>query len=223
MRYQYLFFDLDGTLTDSGRGIMKSVCYALGKMGREIPGQEVLRKFIGPPLSYSFRQFCGMDEKEAAVAVKMYREYFSVTGLFENKVYDGIEEVLGSLGRQGYRLVVATSKPEVYTVRIMEHFRLNKYFELIVGSSLDETRNTKEAVIRYAMERLGISDGKGVMMIGDREHDVQGAKACNLPCIGALWGYGSVSELTDAGAVCLVSKVRQLPEALRGVEATYRP
>lgn len=204
MKYQYIFFDLDGTLTDSALGITNSVKYALKKMKMQIPSEETLRKFVGPPLSYSFCQFCEMNEETAQKAVANYREYFAEKGLFENEVYDGIVKLLESLKQRGYKLAVATSKPEQYSVRIMEYFRLDSYFEYIAGSTMDETRNTKEKVIRYAMERLGITSTGEVLMVGDREHDVIGANACKIQCLGALWGYGSEEELRNAGAFATV-------------------
>lgn len=200
MKYQYLFFDLDGTLTDSALGIINSVKYALHKMQWDIPSEAVLRKFVGPPLSSSFQMFCGMNEETAQLAVATYREYFSEKGLFENEVYEGIVKMLQQLKEKGYKLAVATSKPEEFSVRIMKHFQLDSYFEYIAGSSMDESRNTKEKVIGYAMEQLHIDNPQDVLMVGDREHDVIGAKACEIPCLGALWGYGSKEELMDAGA-----------------------
>lgn len=214
MKQTYLFWDLDGTLTDSGPGIINSVKYTLRKMGKEIPSEETLRKFIGPPLSYSFQEYCNMSEEEAQLGVKTYREYYAVTGLFENKVYEGIEPVLKKLQKLGKKLVVATSKPEKFSVQIIEHFGMDGYFEVIAGSSMDESRNTKEAVIRYAMQQLGIEEPQEVLMIGDRKHDVQGAKQCGIDCIGVLWGYGSEKELKSAGAVAVIEKPEQLFDIL---------
>lgn len=203
MRYPYIFFDLDGTLTDSALGITNSVKYAMKKMNLPVPTEQILRKFVGPPLSYSFQKFCGLDEGEAAKAVMVYREYFSEKGLFENEVYDGVRTMLQRLKKMDKKLVVATSKPEVFSVRIMEHFQLDTYFEYIAGSSLDESRNTKEKVIRYAMDTLGLKEPGRILMVGDREQDVSGAKKCNIKCLGALWGYGSEEELLHAGAFAL--------------------
>lgn len=203
MRYPYIFFDLDGTLTDSALGITNSVKYALEKLNLQIPTEEILRKFVGPPLSYSFQCFCNLNEAEAAEAVSVYREYFSEKGLFENEVYHGVVTMLQELKKMGKKLVVATSKPEVFSIRIMKHFQLDTYFQCIAGSSLDESRNTKEKVIRYAMNQVGVTDSNKILMVGDREHDVIGAQACNIKCLGALWGYGSKEELLDAGAFAL--------------------
>ena len=147
-------------------------------------------------------------------AVDIYREYFSTKGLYENEVYPGIREILEELKAKGYGLVVATSKPEQFSVRILEHFQLDVYFQLIAGSSMDTSRNSKESVIRYAMEQLGVTNPRDVLMIGDREHDVLGAKACKISCIGALWGYGSREELLEAGAVSLISRPEELTALL---------
>lgn len=213
MKQTYLFWDLDGTLTDSGPGIINSVKYTLRKMGKEIPAENVLRKFIGPPLIYSFQEYSGMSEEEAQLGVMTYREYYAETGLFENKVYEGIEPVLKKFQEFGKKLVVATSKPEKFSVRIIGHFGLDSYFTMIAGSSMDESRNTKEAVIRYAIQRLGIENPQNIIMIGDREYDVRGAKQCGIDCIGVLWGYGSKEELQSAGAVA----VAESPEHLFGL------
>lgn len=210
MQQKYIFFDLDGTLTESGPGIMHSVKIALEKMGREIPDETVLRKFIGPPLIISFQDYCNMSEADAALAVAAYREYYSEKGLFENEVYDGIEPLLQGLQKQGKQLVVATSKPEVLSKRILEHFELTSYFAYIAGSSLDNSRNTKEAVIRYALEQMKIVDEAEVLMVGDRKHDVIGAKACGIDCVGVLWGYGSEKELMGAGAVGVIERPDEL-------------
>jgi len=195
-----ILFDLDGTLTDPGLGITNSVMYALRKYGMEVPSRQELYSFIGPPLKQSFMRWCGFDEAEGEQAVKYYREYYRDKGLLENEVYDGIEDMLKALREKGKRLAVATSKPEEFAIRILEHFGLAQYFEVIAGDTLDFKRNTKADVIASALERLGVTDRSGVIMVGDREHDVIGAKAQDLPCIGVLFGYGSQEELEAAGA-----------------------
>ena len=202
--FDIILFDLDGTLTDSAEGILNSVKYALNKMNIQIPDVKTLNEFIGPPLTDSYIKYCGMTEKEAYEGLMLYREYFNVKGLFENRVYDGIPELLEKLCRDGKMLLVATSKPEEFSIKILEHFGLAKYFKMIVGATLDESINTKDAVINYALERLakeGVHvDKTKVLMIGDRRHDVEGAIKNGLRCMGVLYGYGSEKELTDAGA-----------------------
>ena len=155
--FEYALFDLDGTLTDPALGITNSIMYALDKMGREIPPRESLYNFIGPPLVQSF-QSLGMTKDEAETALRTYREYFSVKGLFENKVYDGIPEALENLSNAGVKIILATSKPEVYAAQILEHFSLDKYFTSVCGASMDEKRVDKADVIKYALDTNGISD-----------------------------------------------------------------
>lgn len=215
MKVQSIFFDLDGTLTDSKLGITNSVKYALKKLGHPIPEETILQKFLGPPLVKSFQTFCGMQEEEALHAVEVYREYFAPKGLFENEVYPGILPLLSELKRQGYPLVVATSKPQKFSITIVNHFGLDVYFSFVAGSTMDVSRNTKEAVIRYAMEQMKVEHAKQVLMVGDREHDVIGAKACGIPCVGALWGYGSEKELREAGAEALIARPEDLLEYLK--------
>ena len=198
--YTDLFFDLDGTLTDSGPGIMNALAYAFRRAGKAVPGREVLRRFVGPPLLESYQRFGGLTEQEARECIELYREYYSGQGLFENALYPGIPALLARLKGAGRRLAVATGKPEVYARRIAEHFGIAAYFDLVAGAAMDETRSSKEEVIRYAMERLGISEPGAVLMIGDREHDVLGAKRCGMDCMGVLYGYGDREELERAGA-----------------------
>lgn len=198
--YETVLFDLDGTLTDPGLGITNSVMYALKKYHIEVGDRRELYSFIGPPLKQSFMQYCGFSKEESEQAVVYYREYFREKGLLENEVYEGIEELLRALRESGKRLAVATSKPEAFAVRILEHFGLARYFEVIAGDTMDFARGSKADVIAYALEKLGVTDRSAAVMVGDREHDVIGAKAQGLDCIGVLFGYGSREELEQAGA-----------------------
>ncbi len=197
--FEYALFDLDGTLTDPALGITNSIIYALDKMGRDIPPREALYSFIGPPLIQSF-QTLDMTKEEAERALLIYREYFGVKGLFENKIYDGIPSALSKLHDMGIKLLLATSKPELYAKQIMEHFELDKYFYGIYGASMDEKRVDKADVIGYALESSGVCDKKRTVMTGDRLHDIIGAKKNGIVSIGVLWGYGSEDELMEAGA-----------------------
>ncbi len=212
--YEYILFDLDGTLTDSGLGITNSVIYALKKFGIELKDRSEVYPFIGPPLIDSFMRFFNMSKEDALICVEYYREYFSVTGLFENEVYDGIEELLSDVRKSGKKMIVATSKPYKFTERILEHFDLTKYFDFIAGSTMDEKRNTKEAVIRYAMDKCCIDPEKS-LMIGDREYDVYGAKAVGMDCLGVLYGYGSREELEEAGATYIVNDIKELRKIIK--------
>ncbi len=198
--YDIVLFDLDGTLTDSGIGITNSVRYALEKEGVEVRSRDELFRFVGPPLIESFEQFYGFSHEKAVEATHIYREYYSEKGIFENSVYDGIEELLKKLCRSGKRLIVATSKPELFAKRILEHFSLSQYFEYIAGSNMDETRTGKVEVIRYALSSCGIKNLSRAVMVGDREHDINGAHKTSLDSIGVLYGYGSREELEKAGA-----------------------
>ena len=210
---KYIFFDLDGTLTDPFRGITNSVIYALEKMGRPHGPNEDYRLFIGPPLRESFQIKCGMTAEEAERALALYREYFSPIGIFDNRVYSGISELLEKLKKQGYTMVLATSKPKIYAGRILEKFDLMKYFSGVFGSELDGTRDRKDEVIGYALETLGASPDD-VLMVGDRLHDVLGAKAHGIKAVGVLFGYGTAEELTEAGAAALAGNTEQLYDCI---------
>ena len=196
--FDTLLFDLDGTLTDSTEGIIRCLEYALERMGYEVP--EDTNKFLGPPLYRSFADFCGMNEEQVNEAVRIFRERYSTVGLFENRVYDGIPEMLQRLRDGGKRIMVATSKPEVYAVRIFDRFGLSQFFEIVGGANINGTRNDKDEVIEYVLDKAGISDRSSVLMIGDRRQDVLGAHKTGLKCMGILWGFGSIEELTEAGA-----------------------
>ncbi len=199
-KYDIFFFDLDGTITDSSFGITNSVMYALKKYGILENDRSKLYKFIGPPLDVSFRDYYGFSEEKAWEAVGYYREYYKDKGIFENRVYDGFEEMLVQLKAAGKRLIVATSKPEIFARRIIEYFKLDKYFDYVAGMELDGGRGTKAEVIRYALEMCGVEDKRKVLMVGDREHDVTGAKAEGIDCLGVLYGFGTREELEGAGA-----------------------
>ena len=209
-RYQYLLFDLDGTLTDPGEGITNSVAYALEKFGICVTDKTALYPFIGPPLVDSFIKFYGFSHEDASRAVEYYREYFRDRGIFENVPYAGITEVLEKLQAAGKTLIVATSKPEPFARRIMEHFGLDKYFTYVAGASFDAARSEKWDVIEYALATMNITDRADAVMIGDRKHDIIGAQKTGLDSVGVLWGYGSREELTAAGADTIVECVEQL-------------
>ena len=197
--YDTILFDLDGTLTDSGLGITKAVQYALGQMGYEVPPRESLFTFVGPPLHKSFQKYCGIDEAGAVEAVRQFRVYYNeMGGILENEVYAGIPEMLDALKKAGKRLVIATSKPQAPAELVMRHFGLDVFVPEIVGGA-DDTRNTKGKVIAWALQELGI-DPTTAIMVGDREHDVQGAAENGIPAIGITWGYGDRAELENAGA-----------------------
>ncbi|MCF0142115.1 MAG: HAD hydrolase-like protein, partial [Parasporobacterium sp.] len=159
-----IFFDLDGTLTDSAPGIMNSIRYALEKMDYPIPDEATLRLFVGPPLTDSYMEVCGMTEEEAFKGLELYRVYFADKGMFENLPYPGIKECLKELKDKGFRMFLATSKPEEYAKIIMDHFELSEYFCDICGASMDEKRNTKDAVIQYCMDKNNIAPEETIMI-----------------------------------------------------------
>ncbi len=200
-----LLFDLDGTLTDSGRGIMNSVSYALAKFGIRESDPAKLRRFVGPPLKESFLNFYGFSEEEGERAVAVYREYFTEKGIKENKLYPGIREGLTALKEKGFRLGIASSKPEVFVEQIARDFQITEYFDVMAGSLLDGGRTDKAQVIEEALRRLGAFPEQTVM-VGDREHDVKGAARLGIPCAGAVYGYGSREELVQAGARWLLEE-----------------
>ena len=204
--YKYVLFDLDGTLTNPGLGITNSVMYALKKFGIEVEDRAVLYKFIGPPLLESFEKFYGLSKAESELALHYYREYFKPYGLYENEVYEGIREVLERLKEKGKKLLLATSKPEEFAKEILHHFQLEQYFDFVAGATMDEKRVKKGDVIAYALESCGITELTSVLMIGDREHDVIGAKDNGIDCVGVLYGYGDYAELEKAGAKYIIEK-----------------
>ena len=207
--FSHIFFDLDGTLTDPALGITNSFSHALEEMGREIPSYATLCSFIGPPIKESFASL-GFSKEETEEGIKKYREYFSTKGLFENKVYEGIPELLAELKAAGKKLVVATSKPEIFSIQIADHFGFAQYFDAICGSTMDQTRATKASVIEYALERNKIQDKSQVLMVGDREHDILGAKQNGLKSCGLLFGYGTRQELEKAGADFIAKDISAL-------------
>lgn len=212
--YTIVLFDLDGTLTDPKIGITTCVQYALQKMGIEEPDLDKLIPFIGPPLTYSFKEFYHMTDEQAEQAIDYYRERFSTIGLYENAVFPGIPELLEELRQQGKTLIVATSKPTIYSVKILEYFKLESYFQSVVGSNLDGTRVEKHEVIEYVLAELSEYDRSQIIMVGDRMHDIQGAKRNGIDVVGVAYGYGSREELEQAEPNYIVDTVAELREYL---------
>lgn len=207
MNKKDILFDLDGTLTDSGEGIINCAVYALEAFHLPIPPREKMRVFVGPPLHETFLKF-GILPEQTDEAVRIFRSRYIPIGKFENKPYDGIASLLARLKADGHRLYVATSKPERTAVEILEHFDLAQYFELICGASMDLTRNTKADVIAYLLELCGGT--QNAVMVGDTEFDVLGAKAHGIPTIGVRWGYGEVQSMVDAGAYAIADDMDAL-------------
>lgn len=213
----YILIDLDGTITNPKEGITKSVQYALRAMNIYIDDLDSLTKHIGPPLRDGFMEYYGFDEEKAERTVLKYREYYIEKGIYENKVYDGMERLLTRLKQAGKYLIVATSKPEELAVKVLENFHLEHYFDDICGATFDNKRESKDAVIRYAIEKNSITDSDGVVMVGDRKYDILGAKATGIASIGVLYGFGSEEELKEAGADHIVAAVDDIYDVIIGL------
>lgn len=214
MQYKTILFDLDGTITDSAEGIIRSVRYALNKLKLPIPDQEGLYSFIGPPLNATFKNMYHLDKQTTELAVKYYREYYQEKGLYENHLYQGILAVLTDLKQAGYSLYIATSKPEIYAKQIVTYFNLDKYFAGIYGASLDGERSKKSDVIRYVLSEAKITQLEETLMIGDRSHDIIGAKENHLASVGVLYGFGDLAELEQAGADYIVATPKEIEKII---------
>lgn len=212
MNYRHILFDLDGTLTDPGIGITRSVQFALNKLGIEASCED-LQSFIGPPLQVSFREQYGFSEEETATAIRYYREYFSETGIYENEPYAGMKELLQSLMDAGCKLHVATSKPTVFAERILIHFEMMGLFHSVTGSFLDGARTDKSEIIAHVLWEHGIARSDAVM-IGDRKHDLIGASNNGIAAIGAAYGYGSIEELSACSPTAIAATVGELASLL---------
>ena len=211
---KYLLFDLDGTLTDPGEGITRSAQYALERLGIEVKDAKELRPFVGPPLQESFQKLYGLDDAAVKAAVAGYREYYSDRGIYENAIYDGIKGLLEKLREAGKVILLATSKPTVFAEIVLKTFHIHEYFSFIGGSELDGSRSRKGEVIGYVLDQMGITELGEAVMIGDREHDVIGAKEAGISSIGVLYGYGELEELQNSGADKIVSTVAELAREL---------
>lgn len=211
-----ILFDLDGTITDPFLGIMKAVAYSLNSFDIRINGLDELTVFIGPPLDESFQKYYGMNEEKSWQAVEKYREYYSQIGLFENEVYEGMEDFLKSLIDSGKDLYICTSKPYIFAKKIIEHFGLTKYFKGIYGAELDGTRKNKKDVIAYCLqqEQLNVDD---CLMVGDRKHDVIGAHLIRIQCVGVLYGYGSKEEFENNDCEYIAKNLKELKEVIENV------
>lgn len=215
MQYRYLFFDLDGTLWDSREGITKAVRYALEQMGYGSPALEELYKFIGPPLTESFPEFYGMTMEQAREGVQYFREYFTTQGIFENRLFDGVPEMLKTLKEAGRILCTASSKPELHVRTTLDYFHITDYFDHICGATLDESRSGKKEVLEELIRRIGLTEEqlhKEVLMIGDRKHDVEGAAVFGIPCLGTSMGFAVEGELKSAGALAVVNSLQEMTD-----------
>lgn len=214
--YTHLLFDLDGTLTDPAEGITRSVQYALRRFGIEVDDLHSLTPFIGPPLAESFREFYGFDDERIPEAIRVMREYFGSRGWRENRLYEGMPQLLGRLRAAGYTLAVATSKPVVFARRILDHFDLARHFAFTGGAELDGRRQAKAEVIAHVLREMHVADAASCLMIGDRRHDIAGAVVVGMDSCGVLWGYGSREELAEAGATRIAADLGELERFLIG-------
>ena len=209
-----ILFDLDGTLTDSGEGIINCATLALNHFGLPVPDRETMRVFVGPPLDETFIKF-GVPADKTDEAIAVYRSRYTTVGKFENYPYPGVEQLLQRLCADGHRLFVATSKPEGMSVEILEKFGLAQYFEMICGATLDGSRSKKADIISYLLERSGGADN--AIMVGDTAYDVIGAKAHGMPAVGVSWGYGKADDMASAGAAAIASTMDELYNILSQV------
>lgn len=206
-----ILFDLDGTLTDSGEGIINCAGLALERLGLPVPDRKTMGVFVGPPLRDSFLRF-GVKPEDVETAIEIYRSRYVPIGMFENTPYQGIAELLATLRAAGHRLVLATAKPESMAIAIVEKFDLAKYFDLLCGASMDNTRDSKDKVIGYVLAKLGYREN--IVMVGDTAYDVTGAAAHGIPTVGVSWGYGTVEDMQTAGAIAIADTPAQLLELL---------
>ncbi|WP_455641170.1 HAD-IA family hydrolase [Parabacteroides sp.] len=213
-QYNYLLLDLDGTITDSEEGITRCVEYALNHFGIQVNDLHELSPFIGPPLLDSFKEFYHFTDEQAVIATAKYRERYIDKGILENKLYPGIKEFLADACEHNETVILATSKPEIFAKRILDHFGLSRYFSFVAGSGLDGSLHTKTDVINYILQSNNITDLGSVVMIGDRKHDIIGAKNASIDSVGVLYGFGDYKELLEAGADYIVEDIPALRKLL---------
>lgn len=216
-KIKYVFFDLDGTIFNSQSGISRSVKYALDKFGIGDPGDYILRAFVGPPLKYSFMKHFGFSEEKAEKAIEYYREYYSREGIFKGYPYEHIDDLLRIVKRMGLKSVLATSKPEEYAKRIIEHLEFTDLFYHIAGADMTGERVEKADVIRYAIDTLGITDKSEILMVGDRKYDVIGAHDVGIRTVGVLYGFGTEAELRSVESDYLAKDMRELLQVIKNL------
>ncbi len=208
--YSTVFFDLDGTVINSELGVLNSVEYALKKYGSEIPPRDELKSFLGPPLENEFAKLLNISREAAQTLVKYYREYYPQKGIFEIEMYSGIVPLLEKIKNSGRKTVIATSKPEEFAVRILEHLGIRHLFDVIAGATFDNSRSEKPAVLDYAIKMAGVTDIKTAVMVGDRKYDCTGAAHFGMDSIGVLYGFGDIEELNNAGATYIAKTVEDI-------------
>ena len=212
-KYEVIAFDLYGTLTEPSKGIIASYKYAHDKMNLPYNDPSEFKRFIGPPIRDVWTKTHGLSDEEAELATKYYREYFAVHGWCDNEIFDGVPEMLKTLKERGKKIVIATSKPEHFAVKILQLFKIDQYFDFIGGATMDASRNTKESVLEYALNSVGVKDEftrKTAILVGDRIFDCQGAKACGIDSLGVLFGHGSYEEITSCGFTYIAKTVKDI-------------
>lgn len=212
--YKYILFDFDGTLTDSSEGIFKSLTYAFESYGHGTPSDDLLKKFIGPPLYHSFTVFCGFDDKHAWEMTDKYRERYKKIGYLESRLYDGIPETLKALKEQGYKLATASSKPLHFVDQICENLGIKEYFDFLGGTEFDNTSESKATVIENAMKNLG-ANLDNTLMVGDRLFDIEGAHQVGIPCCAVLYGFGNREEFEEYNAEYIVETPEEILDIVK--------
>lgn len=212
MRYSNIIFDLDGTITEPVEGITNALIYALDKFNIQVDDRNSLNRFIGPPLRESFKEFYGFDNDMSEKAVGFYRDYYSDRGIIENDIMPGMDESLSILKKEGLKLYIATSKPEIYAKKILDNLGLLQYFDMVAGSLLDGSRDKKEMVLEYLLGHIckDHMERSRCIMIGDRRFDIEGAIKCNIHHMGVTFGYGERKELEAAGAMYIVDSAEEM-------------
>lgn len=206
-KYDFVIFDFDGTVVDTGEGILKSLQYSFEQMGREIPDMSDLKKFIGPPIHYSYTHFYGVSEDEVGEYIKKYRERYKIKGIYESVLYCGMKELLCELRSRGVKLGIASSKPEHLIYSVADYLGVTDMFDAIVGVKLDDSNHsTKTGLVLEAMKKLGATDKSKVLMVGDRCFDIDGATGAGVDSCGALWGYGNEEEFRAHNATYIISE-----------------
>lgn len=213
-KYDIIAFDLDGTLTNPERGLIASFVYALGKMGVDYGEKNELKKFIGPPIYEEWQRCFGFTPEESSKALLIFREFYSVYGWWDNEIYPGVKEMLEKLKNAGKKIILATSKPEIFAKKILELFDISKCFDFIGGAATDKTRDKKSEVLEYSIKSVGVSDKSKVILVGDRVYDSEGAIACGIDSLGVLYGHGSEEEVRSAGFTYIVNNVEDIANLL---------
>ena len=213
-KYDTIAFDLDGTLTNPERGLIASFVYALGKMGVDYGEKAELKRFIGPPIYEEWQRCFGFTPEESAKALLIFREYYSVYGWWDNEIYPGVKEMLERLKRAGKKIILATSKPEIFAKKVLDLFDISKYFDFIGGAATDKTRDKKSEVLEYSLHGVGVYDHSRAILVGDRIYDAEGAKLCGIDSLGVLYGHGSESEVRSAGFTYIVNNVDDIADLL---------